>query len=245
MSHVTLNISTWSEARFVELCTSLRVPHALAVGVITMVSGRTRLGGLDVASRQELVDLMPVDLRDRDAWFEALHRCGYIQSFANEGYVVEGNARYFAVVASRRAAGRARQAQRRAQDSGKPSATAKRVKLRGSTVTARKARFHAWRIYSDEYQARYHMQPPRNRHTNTEIADFVSRIGHVDSPSVIQFYVRHHSLEYIHSMHSIRLMLRDAEALKAQWRRGEAINARLAVDEAVPRAMRQASLWGS
>ncbi|RZL29620.1 MAG: hypothetical protein EOP64_00010 [Sphingomonas sp.] len=247
MVQVSLNVTTWSEARFTSLCGLLRVPHPTAVGVILMLSGRSRMGGLDIANRQDIWDMLPVEPKDRDTWFDALYHFGYIQKFGDEGFVVEGNARWFAISAQKRAAGRSRQAQRRARiAAGEPAAQGSYRKVRGVGLNARKARHETWKMYVDEFQARYHMQPPRNAAVNTELADFVARMGHNDAPSVIRFYVRNHSLEYIHDMHSMRLLMRDAEALKAQWQRGEVAGARQALSaQATPRSMRQGSLWAT
>lgn len=81
----------------------------------------------------------------------------------------------------------------------------------------------SWSSYSDAYFKRYGVEPTRNGKVNSAVSQFVKRVGEVDSPSVLEFFVSHNLSFYVQNMHSITLALRDAESLHTQWKKGHAI----------------------
>ncbi len=80
-----------------------------------------------------------------------------------------------------------------------------------------------WESYRDSYKERYKVEPTRNMTVNSAIANFVKRVGEEDAPKIIEFFVRHNNNQYLASVHDVKLALRDAEGLRTQWLKGQAI----------------------
>ncbi len=80
-----------------------------------------------------------------------------------------------------------------------------------------------WESYHDSYKERYKVEPTRNATVNSAIANFVKRVGEKDAPKIIEFFVRHNNSQYLASVHDVKLALRDAEGLRTQWLKGQAI----------------------
>ncbi len=78
-----------------------------------------------------------------------------------------------------------------------------------------------WAAYSDAYTKRYGVAPIRNATVSGQLANFVKRIGQVEAPSVAEFYVLHPGQFYVRAMHSIAMMVRDAEKLRTEWATGQ------------------------
>lgn len=74
-----------------------------------------------------------------------------------------------------------------------------------------------WEAYADAYSIRYHTDPVRNATVNSQLAQFVKRLGEGEAPSVAAFYLTHNDQFYVRSMHPVGLMLRDAEKLRTEW----------------------------
>lgn len=74
-----------------------------------------------------------------------------------------------------------------------------------------------WAAYSEAYFLRYHAQPARNKTVNSQMAQFVQRIGIEEAPHVAAFYVTHNKSWYVQGLHAVGYMLKDAEALRTQW----------------------------
>lgn len=74
-----------------------------------------------------------------------------------------------------------------------------------------------WRAYADAYFARYKQEPLRNAMVNGMIARFVQRVGRDSAPFVAAFYVTLNNGYYVEKMHTVGPMVKDAEALYAQW----------------------------
>lgn len=77
-----------------------------------------------------------------------------------------------------------------------------------------------WEAYSTAYEGKYHCKPVRNAKVNAQLAQFASRLGTEDAPSVAQFFLGHKDIFYTRSMHTVDLMLRDAEKLHTEWATG-------------------------
>lgn len=80
----------------------------------------------------------------------------------------------------------------------------------------------AWSAYRDAYVQRYDVEPVRNATVNTQISNFVKRVGE-EAPAIIAFYLTHNDAFYLKSMHQFGLALRDAEALRTQWLKNRAV----------------------
>jgi len=74
-----------------------------------------------------------------------------------------------------------------------------------------------WKAYSDAYFTRYKTEPVRNAKSNSLVAEFVRRLGVKESPHVAAFYLRHNGSFYVGKMHSLQLMVADAEKLRTEW----------------------------
>lgn len=80
-----------------------------------------------------------------------------------------------------------------------------------------------WRAYREAYGRRYGTAPVRNARVNSQILNFVRRLGHVASPSVAGFFVRHESPAYLRGAHAVGQMLADAEKLHTEWATGRSL----------------------
>lgn len=74
-----------------------------------------------------------------------------------------------------------------------------------------------WQAYSDAYERRYKAKPVRNATVNGQISSFIKRIGFDESPHVAEFYVYHNNQFYVQKMHTVGLLLADAEKLRTEW----------------------------
>lgn len=74
-----------------------------------------------------------------------------------------------------------------------------------------------WEAYATAYSRRYGSEPVRNAKVNGQLAQFVSRIGAAEAPSVAAFFVGHKSQYYLSRMHAVDCLLKDAEKLRTEW----------------------------
>ena len=74
-----------------------------------------------------------------------------------------------------------------------------------------------WESYSCAYERRHKAKPVRNATVNGQLTQFVKRIGIEESPRVAEFYVYHNNQFYVQKMHSVGLLLADAEKLRTEW----------------------------
>lgn len=87
-----------------------------------------------------------------------------------------------------------------------------------------------WEAYAAEYHRRYGVEPIRNAKVNTQIANFVKRVGKENAPHVAAFYVRHNGQFYVGRGHQVGIMLNDAEKLYTEWASGQKVTAKAARD---------------
>ena len=80
-----------------------------------------------------------------------------------------------------------------------------------------------WGKYCNAFFARYGTEPVRNATVNSQMAAFVKRVGMASAPAIVEFYLQHPDRWYVKNMHSVGLLLRDAEKLYAEWKTGNAI----------------------
>lgn len=90
--------------------------------------------------------------------------------------------------------------------------------------TAPSASALVWSAYAAAFKARYGTEPTRNARVNAQIAQFVGRVPADEAPQIAAFYLRHSAAFYAGQMHSVGLLLRDAEKLRAEWQRGQTVN---------------------
>jgi len=88
----------------------------------------------------------------------------------------------------------------------------------GLTVETRRA-------YENAFRERYGTVPKWNGSVAGKMAQFVKRVGREDAPFVAEFFLRHNDAFYERQMHSVGLMLKDAEKLYAEWTTGRQSNA--------------------
>ena len=74
-----------------------------------------------------------------------------------------------------------------------------------------------WNAYSFAYKTRYGVEPVRNATISGQLAQFVKRIGATEAPRVAAYYVHHNNQFYVTKMHTVGLLLADAEKLRTEW----------------------------
>lgn len=74
-----------------------------------------------------------------------------------------------------------------------------------------------WAAYAAAYFERYETTPVRNAKVNSQLGQFVDRIGADEAPEVAAFFVRHPGAFYVQRCHSVDLLLGDAEKLRMEW----------------------------
>lgn len=82
-----------------------------------------------------------------------------------------------------------------------------------------------WKSYSDAYFIRYTTEPVRNATVNTQVKNFVQRIGIQESPHVAAFFVQSNSQFYVQRMHAFGSLLADAEKMRTEWATGKTMTA--------------------
>lgn len=81
-----------------------------------------------------------------------------------------------------------------------------------------------WSAYAGEYRTRYGIDPVRNVKVNSNVKDFVKRIGYDEAPGVAAFYVRNVSEAFVvRGCHALGTLLQNAEAYRTQWATGQAM----------------------
>lgn len=58
---------------------------------------------------------------------------------------------------------------------------------------------------------------------NTQMLNFVRRVGELEAPQVARFYLGHGGNYYVTKMHSVGAMLADAEKLRTEWATGQKV----------------------
>lgn len=77
--------------------------------------------------------------------------------------------------------------------------------------------------YAKAYKEKYNEAPVRNKKINTQFKYLAERLG-LDAPMVAEFYLSHTEYLYVKSMHSVDLLLRDAEKIRTEWKTGNKMN---------------------
>lgn len=79
-----------------------------------------------------------------------------------------------------------------------------------------------WRAYRDAYRERYGVEPVSNAKVMGQLKRLHERLGE-DAAAVAAWYPSHQGALYVRSRHHVDLLLRDAEALHTDWRRGRVV----------------------
>ena len=74
-----------------------------------------------------------------------------------------------------------------------------------------------WRAYSDAYQDRYGVAPPRNAKASGMLKQLLARIGAEEAPEVARWYLGSNDRWYVQKGHAIDYLLNDAEKLRTEW----------------------------
>lgn len=80
-----------------------------------------------------------------------------------------------------------------------------------------------WEAYAAAFLQRHKTEPTRNLRVNVDLGHFIDRVGSSDAPAVAAFYVRHPAAFYVGQLHPVWALLKDAEKLHAEWRRGRTV----------------------
>lgn len=78
-----------------------------------------------------------------------------------------------------------------------------------------------WTAYKTAFAKRYGIEPVRNSKVNSQIKQFVGRLGFEEAPSVAEFYVASNEQFYAKKAHGVGYMLADAEKLRTEWATGK------------------------
>lgn len=87
-----------------------------------------------------------------------------------------------------------------------------------------------WRSYCGAYKIRYHTEPIRNAKVNGQLKQFCSRVPIESAPEIAAFYLRHNNSFYVVKMHSIGMLLADAEKLHTEWKTNRTMTSHQAHD---------------
>ena len=80
-----------------------------------------------------------------------------------------------------------------------------------------------WASYKNAYLQRYGVEPIRNATVNTQVKNFVKRIGQAESPSLAAWFLNHTDSFYAKGGHVFGLLTKDAEKLRTEWATGNVI----------------------
>jgi hypothetical protein len=77
-----------------------------------------------------------------------------------------------------------------------------------------------WKFYTDAFFNRYGTEPVRNSKVNSQVKQFVKRIGYSESPLVAASFVSNNTQYYVSRGHSVDCLLADAEKIRTEWATG-------------------------
>lgn len=77
-----------------------------------------------------------------------------------------------------------------------------------------------WKFYTDAFFNRYGTEPVRNSKVNSQVKQFVKRIGYAESPLVAASFVSNNTQYYVSRGHSVDCLLADAEKIRTEWATG-------------------------
>lgn len=74
-----------------------------------------------------------------------------------------------------------------------------------------------WKSYMDAYFHKYGTEAVRNATVNSQMMNFVKRVGVKESPNIAAFYLTHRDSRYVRDRHSVGLLAYHAEPLRMEW----------------------------
>lgn len=78
-----------------------------------------------------------------------------------------------------------------------------------------------WEAYASAYRLRWGVTPARNATANSLCKRFAALIPADEAAEVVRFYCRSPRAIYVQAKHPLELAVRDAQALRTEWLRGE------------------------
>ena len=81
-----------------------------------------------------------------------------------------------------------------------------------------------WASYSQAFFTRYGTDPVRNATVNSQVKQFVRRLGFSESPQVASWFLEHTDSFYIRGGHTFGMLAKDAEKLRTEWATGRRMN---------------------
>lgn len=81
-----------------------------------------------------------------------------------------------------------------------------------------------WNAYKKAHLQRYKVEPVRNAQINSQIKNFVQRIGQTEAEQIVEFYVMHNDAFYSRNKHGFGFCLRDCEKLRTEMLTGQKTN---------------------
>ena len=96
-------------------------------------------------------------------------------------------------------------------NASKGGARKKKTEVDGTLTSA------VWSEYSTRYVDRYGIMPVRNAKVNSQLKQFVARVGADEAPHIAGWYVGHNKAWYVGKGHTIAVLLADAEMLRTEW----------------------------
>lgn len=81
-----------------------------------------------------------------------------------------------------------------------------------------------WEAYARAFCDRYGIPPTANAKVYGQVSKFIDRVGAEEAPAIAAWYVGNNKRVYASGMHCTDLLLRDAEALRAQWATGSLLS---------------------
>lgn len=103
------------------------------------------------------------------------------------------------------------------QEPKKPALPAKQKRDKTPLQIACQA---TWSAYKAAYIGRYGAAPLQNLKINSQIKQFVQRVGMETAPRVAEFYLAVNTAFYVQKLHPVGNLLADAESLHTQWATG-------------------------
>lgn len=82
-----------------------------------------------------------------------------------------------------------------------------------------------WKLYGNAYFSRYGTEPVRNAKVNSQVKQFVQRLGAEESPHVAAHFVKSNLAYYTQRGHTFDCLLADAEKLRTEWATGQSMTA--------------------
>lgn len=213
MHQLPITPAVWADSRFEELAEKMQWGRAKTLGVLVLLWSATRDWSQgQVLTEHQVLAAVPCQRPLKEGVVAALLSAGYLQRSGSDWTVVD-NARYFAVSAKMRDAGR----------KGGFRRHKKRQPAKLATVKAIAPASAAWDAYADAYAKRYNVTPKRNARVNGQMAQLVACLGAEDAAKLASWYVQHNSAFYIRAQHPVGALLKDYSGLHTQMQRGEMV----------------------